>query len=227
MYKKIYIYKEDTKEYLREDEAQESPLEPRIYLMPPNATDKEPLPKEDGKVNCFIKNKWILVSDHREHYQVNLETIEFTIVDYLGEAHSGYQFISDEVYDDYQTDHEKYKVIDGVFTNISNTEEYQEILRRREQERIAKLHLTRGDVFRGLLLARGVTRAQIKQIIENLPEETNEQSVAKELAFIDFEEALEYYRGVALIDTIGAQLGITSEQMTRFFETNDWHELSP
>ena len=102
------------------------------------------------------------------------------------------------------------------------TEEEKE---QQEQERIAKLHLTRGDVFRALLLAKGVTRVQLRAIIENLPEETNEQSISKEMALIDFDEALEFYRGVELIDVVGFQLGITSEQMTKFFETNDYHEL--
>lgn len=102
------------------------------------------------------------------------------------------------------------------------TEEEKE---QQHREAIATLHLTRGDVFRALLLAKGVTRAQLRAIVEQLPEETNEQSIAKEMALIDFDEALDFYRGVALIDTVGAQLGITSEQMDRFFETNDWHEL--
>lgn len=102
---------------------------------------------------------------------------------------------------------------------------YEEKQAQKERERIAKLHLTRGDVFRGLLQAKGVTRAQLKAVIEALPEETLEQSIAKEMALIDFEEALEFYRGVPLIETVGLQLGITSQQMTRFFETNDYREL--
>ena len=106
-------------------------------------------------------------------------------------------------------------------------EEQAEEEARREAERIAKLHLTRGDVFRGLLQAKGVTRTQLRAMIEQLPEETNEQSIAKEMALIDFDEALNFYRGVSLIDTIGAQLGITSEQMTKFFETGDYKELLP
>lgn len=104
------------------------------------------------------------------------------------------------------------------------TEEEQE---QKEAERIAKLHLTRGDVFRALLMAKGVTRAQLRAIIEQLPEENQEQSIIKEMALIDFDEALEFYRGVALIDIVGNQLGITSEQMTKFFETNDYRELMP
>ena len=102
-------------------------------------------------------------------------------------------------------------------------EEQQE----QEAERIAKLHLTRGDVFRALLMAKGVTRAQLRALIEQLPEETQEQAITKEMALIDFDEALEFYRGNALIDTVGVQLGITPEMMTRFFETNDYRELLP
>lgn len=96
---------------------------------------------------------------------------------------------------------------------------------QQERERIAQLHLTRGDVFRALLLARQVTRAQIKALIEAMPDGTPEEQIAKEYALIDFEESLDFYRGVQLIDTLGAQLGISPEAMTQFFETNDWHYL--
>ena len=93
---------------------------------------------------------------------------------------------------------------------------------QKEKERIAMLSLTRGDVFRGLLMAKGVTRAQLRAMIE-----TNEQltEVEKEMALIDFDEALNFYRGNALIDTVGLALGITSEQLDKFFETNDYTTL--
>ena len=60
-----------------------------------------------------------------------------------------------------------------------------------------------------------------------MPDETPEQMIAKEYALIDFDESLDFYRGVQLIDTLGQQLGISSEAMTQFFETNDWHFLIP
>ena len=59
-----------------------------------------------------------------------------------------------------------------------------------------------------------------------MPEDTPQQKMEKEYALIDFDESLNFYRGVALIDTLGAQLGITPTQMDRFFETNDWRELT-
>jgi hypothetical protein len=121
------------------------------------------------------------------------------------------------------------------YTDIEETDiDYQlyngqyltpEEIAEQERIRIANLHLTRGDVFRGLLLAKGVTRVQLRAIIEQMPEETPEQKIAKEYALIDFDEALDFYRGVALIDRVGKQLGITPKQMTKFFETGDWHEL--
>ena len=90
------------------------------------------------------------------------------------------------------------------------------------KKRIAMLSLTRGDVFRGLLQAKGVTRSQLRTMIE-----TNEQltELEREMALIDFDEALNFYRGNALIDTVGLALGITSEQLDKFFETNDYTTL--
>ena len=122
----------------------------------------------------------------------------------------------EETEDEYVLDGEEYVLKDA---------EWEEKQAQKEAERVAHLHLTRGDVFRALLLAKGVTRAQLRAIIEALPETNQEQAVTKEMALIDFDEALEFYRGNALIDTVGAQLGISAEQMTRFFETNDYHEL--
>lgn len=103
--------------------------------------------------------------------------------------------------------------------------DYDEKQRQKERERISNLHMTRGDVFRGLLLAKGVTRADMRGLIEAMPETTPQERIAKEYALIDFDEALEFYRGVSLIDTVGEQLGITPHQMDRFFDTKDWHEL--
>ena len=64
----------------------------------------------------------------------------------------------------------------------------------------------------------------LTEILEGDYEEKGETVV---IALIDFDEALEFYRGVSLIDAVGLQLGITPEQMTRFFETNDYKELLP
>lgn len=122
-------------------------------------------------------------------------------------------------YTDYKNNPNKY-IFDGEdFVLNPNYEQEQE---QKEKERIAKLSLTRGDVFRGLLMAKGVTRVQLRAMIE-----TNEQltEIQKEMALIDFDEALNFYRGNALIDTVGLALGISSEQLDKFFEYNDYKYL--
>ena len=114
-------------------------------------------------------------------------------------------------------------VMDGE-EYILKDEAWEEKQAQKECERIAMLSLTRGDVFRGLLLARGVTRLMLRGMIE-----TNEQltEVQKEMALIDFDEALNFYRGNALIDTVGLALGIEPAQLDCFFETNDYTCLLP
>lgn len=108
---------------------------------------------------------------------------------------------------------------------IDNTEEYEQQQAQKEAERIAMLKLTRGDVFRALLMAKGVTRAQVKAQLEAMPMTTTEEQIARELALIDFDEALDFYRGNPLIDTVGTGLGITKQQLDKFFETNDYKDL--
>ena len=103
--------------------------------------------------------------------------------------------------------------------------DYETEQAQKEAERIAMLKLTRGDVFRALLLAKGVTREQIKAQLEAMPMTTTEEQITRELALIDFDEALDFYRGNPLIDTVGLSLGITKEQLDSFFQTNDYNDL--
>lgn len=86
---------------------------------------------------------------------------------------------------------------------------------QKERERIARLSLTKREVFLGLYQAKGVTPDMLKAQI------TDPQ------ALIEFEYANDYYRGNPLIDIIGGQLGFTSEQLDRFFMNKDYHELLP
>lgn len=91
----------------------------------------------------------------------------------------------------------------------------EEELAQQDKERIAKLSLTKREVFLGLYQAKGVTPDMIKAQI------TDPQ------ALIEFEYANDYYRGNPLIDIVGATLGITSEQLDKFFETNEYTYLLP
>lgn len=112
-----------------------------------------------------------------------------------------------------------------AFDIPTSTFTYVETSKQIPYDESTELKLTRGDVFRGILQAKGVTRAQLRTKIEQMPETTEEDKLQKELALIDFDEALYFYRRNPLIDKVGAQLGITVYQMTKFFKTNDYHEL--
>lgn len=112
-----------------------------------------------------------------------------------------------------------------ITTHIEAWGYTEEEIAQQEKEKVAMLKLTRGDVFRGLLQAKGITRSYIRDMIEQLPAETTEEKFIKEMALIDFDEALDFYRGNQLINTIGLQLGITPEQLDEFFKTNDYKVL--
>lgn len=103
----------------------------------------------------------------------------------------------------------------------------EEEIAQQEKERIAKLSLTKREVFLGLYQAKGVTPEMIKsQITDGVNKGAGsldsilESEVQK--ALIEFEYANDYYRGNPLIDIVGATLGITPEQLDKFFETKDY-----
>ena len=108
--------------------------------------------------------------------------------------------------DEYVLDGDEYVLKDEAW------EEKQALI---EKERIAKLKLTKREVFLGLYQAKGITPDQIKA------------QITDPAALIEFEYANDYYRGNPLIDMVGLALGITPEQLDKFFDTNDYTHLLP
>ena len=88
----IYTYHKDTLEYLLQKEARIDPLDNTRYLIPANATTKQPLDKKDGYSIVFNKeNKnWEYIEDNRGKTSYNIETKGASTVDYLGEIKDGY-----------------------------------------------------------------------------------------------------------------------------------------
>ena len=117
------------------------------------------------------------------------------------------------------------EIFSAVWLKDDDTQENYEEVPMEQNTEYNDLHLTRGDVFRGIFQAKGVKRDQIRAFIEAMAETTEEEKIAKELALIDFDESLHFYRALPIIDKLGTQLGITHDQMTAFFVTNDWHRL--
>lgn len=97
---------------------------------------------------------------------------------------------------------------------IDNTEEYEQEQAQKERERLNLISMTKREMFLGLYQAKGITPDMLKAQI------TDPQ------ALIEFEYANDYYRGNPLIDVIGAQLGFTTEQLDKFFETKDYIYLT-
>ena len=108
--------------------------------------------------------------------------------------------------DEYVLDGEEYVLKDVA---------WEEKQAQAEKERIAKLSLTKREVFLGLFQAKGVTPDQIKA------------QITDPMALIEFEYANDYYRFNPLIDVVGNALGITSEQLDKFFDTKDYTYLLP
>ena len=105
-------------------------------------------------------------------------------------------------------------VIEETETELQALGYTEEEINQQKREQIAKLSLTKREVFLGLYQAKGVTPDMIKAQI------TDPQ------ALIEFEYANDYYRGNPLIDAVGATLGITPEQLDKFFETKDYIYLT-
>lgn len=139
---------------------------------------------------------------------------------YLGYQNGKIKFYTKEMLNPsfYQLDKQEYTedeyVLDGE-EYVLKDEAWEERQKQAERERIAKLKLTKREVFLGLFQAKGVTPDMIKAQI------TDPQ------ALIEFEYANDYYRGNPLIDIVGATLGITPEQLDKFFEFNDYTYLIP
>ena len=85
---------------------------------------------------------------------------------------------------------------------------------QKERERLNLLSMTKREMFLGLYQAKGITPDMLKAQI------TDPQ------ALIEFEYANDYYRGNPLIDAIGGQLGFTTGQLDKFFETKDYIYLT-
>ncbi len=101
----------------------------------------------------------------------------------------------------------------------------QEELEEQERERINDLTRTRAEVWRALIQARMFTKQNVRDIIEEMPEETEEEKMAKEIARIDVDDVEDFHRGHTLVNLVAEHLQITSENLDLYFETGDYHYL--
>ncbi len=106
---------------------------------------------------------------------------------------------------------------------LISEEDYNKEINQAERNRLNMLSMTRGDMFEALILSKGITKTQIRTMIEN---DSTLDTTTKALYLNRFDEALEFYRGYPIFDLLGDLLGITSDMLDKFFETKDYHYLT-
>ena len=94
-----------------------------------------------------------------------------------------------------------------------------------EAERIAMLNLTGADVERAIYKARGMDFDDIISYLEAQPLAEDGQAVVDIKALKIELKANNFYRGNPYVQKIGEILGFTDQQLTKFFETNDYTKL--
>ena len=65
---KIYNYHPDYKYFYSESEADPSPLEPGVFLIPAHATDIKPPTCESNQIQIFNETSWDIIEDKRGTY---------------------------------------------------------------------------------------------------------------------------------------------------------------
>lgn len=112
---------------------------------------------------------------------------------------------------------------DGIFY-FEDDEVYLKQKELKEKERISEISLTRADVFEALILARNLTKSDLRELIEKDETITDIQRL---LYLNRFDDALEFYRKHPAIDFIATKLNITPENMDKFFDTKNYNYLKP
>lgn len=123
-----------------------------------------------------------------DNEMMGTKEIEMTVLDYDDQGHA----ISDHT-----------AMVEIPYPVINPN--YEEEQAQKERERIARLSLTKREVFLALYRDKGITPEQLKAQIQD-PE-----------ALIEFEYATEYFRFNPLINLIGGRLGYTSAELDYLF----------
>lgn len=109
---------------------------------------------------------------------------------------------------------DKWDIVDGIFTDITDKEEYKEKKEKELQEIISHLKCTK-RVLALMLQQLGISYSQLKALIA-----TSEQ------AQLEWDLCVELERCNPLLDIFGEQLGISPEQIDQMFKyANGWVDI--
>lgn len=126
--------------------------------------------------------------------------------------------VTRDIYEAYKIDIRKVIYQDGaIILNPS----YEQEQAQKEAERIAMLNLTAADVERAIYKAKGIDFEDIVATLEST------QPAGLDIKALKIElKANNFYRGNPYIDAVGTILGLTTDQLDRFFDTNDYKYLT-
>lgn len=114
--------------------------------------------------------------------------------------------ISNSLWSELSADENSWDIIDGKFIDLRNTEEYKQIQKQKEKERIARLSMTKLD-FAKYIQNYGIAYSQLKNILNS---DENVQ--------MQWDLCERVYRFNPLLDELAKDFGITPEQLDTMFK---------
>lgn len=127
-----YSYNTEGNAFLGKFPAIKNPRRQSEYLLPSMATFKEPPETKENEIAIWNGTDWKIESDFRGQFQANINTKEISIIDYIGSIKTGFQKVEKDMADDIKTNPDKYRNINSLLVDISDTEEYKKYLQEKE-----------------------------------------------------------------------------------------------
>ena len=121
--------------------------------------------------------------------------------------------VSDEVYNNYIQDNDRYIYKDGA---IIENPDYEEIKRQKHRQELDALTLTPADVERALYKAKEMDFEDLKALISQALPNIDLKGLAIEFRAKDFYRGA-VANGIRLFDVVGQLLGYTTEDMDYLF----------
>ena len=135
----------------------------------------------------------------------------------MGEGFTSIE-VSEEVYNNFVEDNDKYIYSDG---EIIENPDYEEIKARKHRQELDALTLTPADVERALLKAKGMDFEDLKTFLKNKGyTDLQIKAIGVELRASDFFRGATL-NGIRIVDAIGGLLGYTTEDMDYLFIHKD------
>lgn len=106
--------------------AMKNPRRPKEFLLPARATFECPPETKENEIAIWNGLAWEIEPDFRGQLQINLETKEILSISDVGNIKDGFQKIDDETAEIVKQNPERFEVINGKLTDISDTKEYKE-----------------------------------------------------------------------------------------------------